>query len=127
MLLALAYGLLCFWVGIVLGSRIHIVLRFLPLALFIAGAMWAVAVANWDFHLAVLLGYGVVSIASGAWAFRTIQRGRLRILAGFSTGYALGTIAGAEGTILGAVLGTWLVQRFVSKRQRREASSSDAA
>jgi hypothetical protein len=119
LILSLAYGLICFWAGIVLGSRINLVLRLLPLSLWCAFEIWSLVSISPDadhpgwqiFFLVVSVCYGSFSIAFGAWSFRSIQYGRLRILAIFSLGYILGTLFGPLGTVVGAVLSTIFARR----------------
>ncbi len=118
MLFALAYGLVCFWIGVVLASAAYFVLRILPLVLFVAAAIWGLAVTGGDLALDVMLWYGAMSIACGAWAFRAIHHVPWRILAGFSFGYALGIIGGPAGVIVGAVFGAELARRLPRKQSR---------
>jgi MFS family permease len=112
--LALAYGLLCFWVGYILGSRTRLILRLLPLVLCIAAAAWLTSLTV-HYHIAISACYGLMSIGIGMWANRRIQRGQLRIVACFSAGYAIGSLVGPLGTVLGAAVGAsdtlWWVLR----------------
>ncbi len=117
MLVALAYGLVCFWVGVVLATGSWLVLRIVPLVLFVAAALWVATVAEWDLHLGVIFLYGVVSIACGVWCYLTIHDRPLCTLTGFSLGYGLGIIAGPPGSILSASLGVWLARRLCRKRE----------
>ncbi len=112
MLVGLAYGLICFWVGIVLATEVWLVLRIVPLVLFVAAAVSLVIVAEWDFNLGVMLCYGVVSIAYGVRCYRAIRDRPLCTLTGFSLGYVLGIVAGPPGSIFGALLGVWLARRL---------------
>jgi len=117
MLVALAYGLVCFWVGVVLAAGRCLVLRIMPLVLFVAAAVSLLIAAGWDFNLGVMLCYGVVSIVCGAWGYRVIHDRPLRILPGFSVGFALGRVAAPPGPVLSALLGIWLARLFPRRRE----------
>jgi len=120
MLLALAYALLYFCVGAIAGSSLHSIIRALPVALSLVplvtlaflGAAEALFAAI--FTIAMLC-YGLVNIAFGFWACRSLGYGRFRILSCFCAGYALGSVACGLGTILGAVLGAVLAKRSLEK------------
>jgi hypothetical protein len=114
MLIALAYGLVCFGVGSILGSSLHVLLRVLPLVLWVVPAIWFPPFGGeryYPFYSALSAFYALVSIGIGAWACRSIQHGRLRILSSFCGGYVLGSIVGILGTVVGAVVATIVAKR----------------
>jgi hypothetical protein len=112
MLIPLIFGLISFWVGAILGSKVHLIVRLLPLIPWIAVAAWF-ARGGFDLFTIIVQCLGVISIVMGAWSSRRIRRGRFRIIGSFSVGYVLGTIAGPLGTAVGAVTATVLARRSV--------------
>ena len=119
-LVALAYGLSFFCIGSILASSLHIILRMLPLVLWVPLAGWLVLEPFGQImHTFLVIGavfYAVISVACGFWAHRTIQNGRLRILASFYIGYVLGSFFGILGTVAGAALATLLANRSLRIR-----------
>ena len=111
MLIALAFGLVCFCVGAILGSSLNLILRTLPLFLWIAPASWLALSFGGSYFAVGAAVYGLASIGIGVWACRRIQRGRLRIFSCFFAGYVLGSFVGAIGTVAGAVIAANLARR----------------
>jgi MFS family permease len=116
MLAALAYGLISFVVGAVLGSSLPVFLRVLPALLWAGLGLWLALSVSEPVYVAGHILYASVSIVIGAWTSRFIQRGRVRILAFFCTGYVLGSIVGIVGTVAGAVVATILAIRSLQQR-----------
>lgn len=115
MLLALAYGLISFWVGAILSSPLNVIVRVIPGIIWIIPAI-ALAVMNVaSYFMVVGLCYLVVSIVMGFWAWRRIRNRRLRIALCFSAGYVLGSVVGPLGTVAGAVIGAILAKRSLPK------------
>jgi len=112
-LLALAFGLVCFGLGCVVGSFWHPMLRLLALVLWGAAVGWLFLSADGLYFVSGAVLYSLVSMAAGAWAFRSIEHGRSRILTSFCGGYVIGSFAGILGTLAGAVLGALLAERCV--------------
>ena len=111
MLIALAFGLVCFCVGAVLGSSLHVVFRLLPLVLWIAPASWLAFSFGGPYFAIGAAVYGLSSVGIGVWTYRRIQHGRLRIISCFCIGYVLGSFVGALGTAAGAVIAVILARR----------------
>lgn len=87
-------------------------LRVLPLILWVVPAVWLAILFHNAYFIVGAVFYGLISIGIGAWACRTIQHGRLRILASFCAGYLLGSmVCGVFGTVAGAVLATIVARR----------------
>lgn len=109
--MALAHGLVSFWVGVVLGSSLNVTARVVLALLLFVLAITLLIMAS----MIVIVGvcYLIVSILTGAWATRRLVRGRLRILSCFSLGYVLGSMMGPLGTVGGAVVGTLFAKRTV--------------
>ncbi len=118
MLIVLALGLLYFSLGCVVGSNWHPVLRLLPVVLWSVNVVWFFLSTNdWHFTTGVAI-YFLVSIIAGAWACRSIQYGRVRVLASFCGGYLIGSVAGIVGTVAGAIIGVLLAKYSVTKAFR---------
>ncbi len=112
-LLALAFGMICFGLGCVVGSHGHPVLRLFPLVLWGAVVVWLV-LSDWGtYFVSVAVLYSLVSMVAAAWAFRSIEHGRIRILTSFCGGYVIGSFVGVLGTVAGAILGAFLAERSV--------------
>ena len=115
LLIALAYGLVSFCVGAMLGSSLNMIVRVLPVIFWAIPAIF-LAISSGGFYFFVgAVCCGLASIMIGFWSCRRIQRGRLRILAWFCAGYILGSIVGALGTVAGAVLGAILAKRSLPR------------
>lgn len=119
MLLALAYGLLSFCFGTVVGSRWHILLRLLLLMLWgvVSFAFAPLLIFGSTFVLPGVY-YGALSVALGVWAWRHIRTGRLRVLVCFVVGFVIGFPIGPFGTAAGAVVGVILARRCLGERGR---------
>lgn len=115
MVIALAYGLVSFCVGAVLGSSANLFVRVIPSVLWIIPTIALVLLTADPYFILSALCYLIVSIVFGFWASRRIKRGRLRIILGFAAGYILGLIDGGQWTVVGAVLGTLLAERSLPK------------
>ncbi len=126
LLIALAYGLISFLVGAVLGSSLHIVLRCIP-ALLWCGAHLALrqtplAAEFTAYYATVHVSYITSSIAFGYWASRRLGTARFRILLWFSIGYALGSVVCVIGTVAGAVTGAFLARRSLASSRNKETT-----
>lgn len=119
MIMALAYGLVSFWVGAILGSSLTASVRIIPAVLWCVPAIALTLLNSLYFFMVVWLCYLLVSIIIGFWAWRRISNGRLRIILYFSVGYVLGSVVGALGTVAGAVLGALLAKRSLAKPDSR--------
>ncbi|MGM0488294.1 MAG: hypothetical protein ACQESR_16215 [Planctomycetota bacterium] len=119
MIIALAYGLISFWVGAILGSSLKMSVRIIPAVLWCIPAIALALLNSLYFFLVVWLCYLMVSIIIGFWASRRINNGRLRIILYFSAGYVLGSVVGALGTVAGAVLGALLAKSSLAKPDSR--------
>jgi hypothetical protein len=121
MLMALAYGLLSFGIGAMLGSSLHVLLQILLLAVWVTITCLPI-IWGGDRHIMLSFAatcYGLASIAMGIWACCCFRSGRLRILSGFCIGYAMGLIFfDPLGPIVGAVLGALLAKRFLPLADR---------
>ncbi|MCE9547452.1 MAG: hypothetical protein K8T25_18425 [Planctomycetia bacterium] len=124
MLLSLAYGLLCFWAGCIAGSRTNVIVRIAVLILWLIAAI-AIDVSIRQTFAAIAAFYGLASIVCGAWAFRRLGEGRLRILALFSAGYFLGSVLGPLGTAGGSVLGALVARKLVRQNQSLAKPGAD--
>ena len=120
MILMLVFGLVSFGIGAALGLRINlgILAAITPLALFV---ILGAAVLWWSLPYSgvILAAHSLASIAAGAWACRSIHRGRLRILICFSLGYVIGCLFGALGVVVGAVVGAISAKRSLGKPSTR--------
>ncbi len=113
-LIALAYGLVSFWVGAILGSSLS---RGARVASSLLWCILATALTLWNvpsYSVVVSLCYLMASIALGFWASHRISNGRFRIILCFSVGYLLGSVVGVLGTIAGAALGVILAKSSLS-------------
>ena len=110
-LLALAYGLGFFCVGSIFASSLHIVLRALPLIVWVVPAGWLALTFGHPYFILGAVFYALISIVMGYWAHRSIQIGRMHILTSFYVGYVLGSIFGVFGTVVVAALATIIARR----------------
>lgn len=115
MLIALAYGLISFWVGAILGSSLNMIARVISAVIWIIPAVVFALAGVASYFLTVGIGYLVISIVMGFWTWRRINNGRLRIILFFSAGYVLGSVLGPPGTVGGAVLGGILAKKSLAK------------
>ena len=75
--------------------------------------VWLV-LSDWGtYFVSVAVLYSLVSMVAAAWAFRSIEHGRIRILTSFCGGYVIGSFVGVLGTVAGAILGAFLAERSV--------------
>jgi len=118
MLIALAYGLMSFWVGAILGSSLNVFARVIPAVIWIIPAVFF-ALGMASYFLAVWIAYPIISIVMGFWAWRRISNGRLRVILLFSAGYVLGSLFGPLGTVGGAVLGGILAKKSLGRNDGR--------
>jgi hypothetical protein len=114
----LAYGLISFSVGAILGSSLNTIARVIPAILWIIPAIPLALLNAGPYFIIGSFCYLVVSIAIGFWASRRIGNGRLRIILYFVVGYVLGSVVGPIGTIAGAVLGAVLAKRSLPTPNR---------
>jgi hypothetical protein len=121
MLIAMAYGLVSFCIGCVLGSSASVWLRGLCLVLWLAPS-GSIGLGFSSFFLGDMLLFGLASSAMGVWACRSLEARRLRILASFAAGFIAGSFAGLIGTVGGAVLATLLANRSLP---RSDASNEE--
>ena len=126
MLIDLAYGLISFLVGAVLGSSLHIVLRCIPALLWCGVRLTLLqtplATEFTAYYATVHVSYMATSIAFGYWASRRLGTGRFRILLWFSIGYALGSVVCVIGTVAGAVTGAFLARRSLASSRNKETT-----
>ena len=116
MIMALGCGLVCFCAGAVLGSRVYLGMLAAIICLALSALLPVVSFGwGWPYSAVVSVVYGFVSIVAGAWACRSIQHGRLRILISFSLGYVIGCLFGVLGVVVGAVAGAILAKRSLVK------------
>ena len=86
-------GLFTFWIGALAGSTMHVVVRGAAIVAWLVLTVF-MGQANLPSYLPVVsAAYFAVSIAMGAWAVRSLGRGRFRILTWFSLGYLVGSVA----------------------------------
>ena len=124
-LVALAYGLAFFCGGSILASRLPIVIRVVPLLLWLAPAGW---LASSFGHVNVIIGamiYALVSIVMGHRAHRSIHYRRGQILGAFYCGYVVGSLAGILGTIGGAVLMTLITRHYWGRGRPETGDQSE--
>ena len=122
-LLALALGMICFGLGCVVGSHWHPMLRFFPLVLWGAIVIWLL-ISDWGLYFVCgVVLYAFVSMVAGAWAFRSIEQGHIRILTSFCGGYVIGSFVGVLGTVAGGILGALLAERSVRPTTRGPAGA----
>lgn len=125
MLIALALGLLFFSLGCVVGSNWRPVLRLLPVVIWGVIVVWLSLSTNGWYFATGVAAYSLVSIVAGAWACRSIQHGRVRVLVSFCGGDVVGSFAGIVGTVAGAIIGVLLAKHSVKAHQRSTASVGD--
>ncbi len=124
-LLALAFGLICFGLGCVVSSFWHPMLRLLTLVLWGATVVWLFLSADGLYFVSGVALYSLVSLVAGVWAYRAIQHGRIRILASFCGGYVIGSFAGILGTVAGAILGALLAKCSLPPTKTGATSARD--
>lgn len=107
--------------GCFVGSSWHPVLRALPLVLWGLIVVCLFLSADGLYLATGVALYSLVSLVAGAWAYRSIQQERIRILASFCGGYLIGSFAGILGTVAGAILGALLAKWYVPPNKRRSA------
>lgn len=125
MLVASALGLFFFSLGCVVGSNCHPLLRLLPMVLWGVIVVWLFLSTNGWYFATGVAAYSLVSIIAGAWTCRSIQHGRVRVLASFCGGYVVGSFAGIVGTVAGAIIGVLLAKHSAKAHQRSTASVED--
>lgn len=86
MLFGLAYGLASFAVGAAAGSRLPVVLRALPLVLWLAGVITLVLYTDTLYLILFEAGYALAGIAVGFWAGRSAEPRGARTRAASSAG-----------------------------------------
>ena len=115
MFIALAYGLVSFCAGAILGSSLNIIVRVVPVIIVVVPVIYFV-LPDGGYYAVVALCYVLACIPLGFWACRIIGSGRLRIISCFCAGYVLGTIAvPLLGTVVGAALGAILAKRSLPR------------
>jgi hypothetical protein len=109
MYIALAYGLLAFVVGCVLGSRLHLIVRGLALTLWLVPGIFVGLGGVW--FIGDMGCYGLLSLGMGIWAVRSIPYQCPRIISSFCLGYVVGSLAGIYGILAGAIIAVRLATR----------------
>lgn len=81
------------------------------------------ATDGWHFATGVAV-YSLVSIVAGVWACRSIEHGRVRVLASLCGRYVVGSFAGIVGTVAGAIIGVLLAKYSVTRTVRQVPGTS---